>query len=276
MTSPAVKEHLILFLKEDIGYGDITTEHIVEKDRNVKAIVKAKEPCVVAGIPFFEMLFNLFDPQSKVTVLVNDGEEIEALKEICLVEGNAKTLLTVERTALNLLQRLSGIATLTRRMVNILKGTKAKLVDTRKTCPGLRYFEKYATRVGGATNHRMGLYDAVLIKDNHIKIAGSVKDAIRRVRSNIPFTVKIEVEVSNLEELKEALSENVDIILLDNMDPETLRKAVEITRGRALLEASGGVTPQNIREVAETGVDFISSGFITHHATWVDINMKIT
>ncbi len=275
MISPAVKDHLIMFLKEDIGYGDITTEHIVEKDKNVKAIVKAKEPCVVAGIPFLEMLFNLFDPQSKVTVLVNDGEEIEAFKEICIVEGNVKTLLTVERTALNLLQRLSGIATLTRRMVNILKGTKAKLVDTRKTSPGLRYFEKYAARVGGATNHRMGLYDAVLIKDNHIKIAGSVKEAIRRVRSNIPFTVKIEVEVSNLKELKEALSENVDIVLLDNMDPKMLRKAVEITGGRALLEASGGVTPQNIREVAETGVDFISSGFITHHATWVDINMKI-
>lgn len=275
MISPALKEHLLLFLKEDIGYEDLTTEGIVSEGTEAEAVVRAKQPCVVAGLPFFRELFKIYDPAVQIIFRVPEGTEIEAYQEICTVKGKAKTLLTVERSALNLLQRLCGIATLTRKMARLIEDTEARLVDTRKTTPGLRFFEKYATKIGGAVNHRMGLYDAVLVKDNHIKIAGSVKEALRQVKKAVPFTAKIEVEVSSLKELEEALSEGADIILLDNMDVETIRKAVKLTGKIALLEASGGVTPESIREIAETGVDFISSGFITHHATWIDINMKI-
>ncbi|RLD95005.1 MAG: carboxylating nicotinate-nucleotide diphosphorylase, partial [Aquificota bacterium] len=191
------------------------------------------------------------------------------------VTGPALALLRGERTLLNLLQRLSGIATLTRRMVEAISSTKAQLVDTRKTTPGLRLLEKYAVTVGGAINHRMGLYDCAMIKDNHIKVAGSIRAAVEALRKTIPYTSRIEVEVKNLQELKEALEAGADLVLLDNMDLATLREAVSIARGKALTEASGGITIENVLEVARTGVDYISSGAMVHHATWIDISMKI-
>ncbi|HDD53318.1 MAG TPA: carboxylating nicotinate-nucleotide diphosphorylase, partial [Thermosulfidibacter takaii] len=191
------------------------------------------------------------------------------------VTGPALALLRGERTLLNLLQRLSGIATLTRRMVEAISSTKAQLVDTRKTTPGLRLLEKYAVTVGGAINHRMGLYDCAMIKDNHIKVAGSIRAAVEALRKTIPYTSRIEVEVRNLQELKEALEAGADLVLLDNMDLATLREAVSIARGKALTEASGGITIENVLDVARTGVDYISSGAMVHHATWIDIGMKI-
>jgi len=195
--------------------------------------------------------------------------------EIARVAGPALALLRAERTALNILQRLSGIATTTRKMVDLIASTSARLVDTRKTTPGFRLLEKYAVTVGGAGNHRMGLYDCAMIKDNHIKVAGSIKDAVSAVKMAIPFTARIEVEVKDLEELKEALDAGAHLVLLDNMDLSTLRQAVDQAKGKALTEASGNITPENILAVAQTGVDFISSGAIIHHAVWLDMNMKI-
>ena len=274
--TPAIRRHLEMFLDEDLGFSDITTTAIVSSDNKAKAVIRAKEELVIAGLPFVEELFKIVDSEIRISRLKDEGEVAKPFTEICYVEGRTQTLLVVERTALNLLQRLSGIATLTRKMCEKVKGTDTKLVDTRKTTPGLRFFEKYATRVGGATNHRMGLYDAVLIKDNHIKAAGSVRKAVELVKKSVSFTTVIEIEASTLKDVEEALEAGVDIILLDNMEIETLKKAVKMCKGKVLTEASGGVTPENIREIAETGVNFISAGFITHHAPWVDIHMKIT
>ncbi len=272
---PSLHEHITFFLKEDIGYTDLTTEYLIEDSKRSEAVIVAKENCTVAGVVFLEPLFKILDPEVKVVNCTLDGTKIKAGTEIVRIYGKTKALLTAERTALNLLQRLSGIATLTRQMADLIKDTKAILVDTRKTTPGMRFFEKYATRIGGAKNHRMGLYDAVLIKDNHIKAIGSIEEAIEKIRRSIPFTAKIEVEVSNLKELEEALKAKADIVLLDNMDISTIKEAVRIAENKAVLEASGGVSPENIREIAETGVDYISSGFITHHATWTDMSMKL-
>lgn len=192
-----------------------------------------------------------------------------------MVEGRTRTLLMGERTALNFLQRLSGIATRTRRMVEMIRYEKAEIVDTRKTTPGLRWLEKYAVRVGGARNHRFGLYDGAMIKDNHIKAAGGIQKAVSTLRARLPHTIRIEVEVENLEQLQEALEARADIILLDNMDVDTLRQAVEITAGRALLEASGGITEETLVDVARTGVDFISIGALTHSAGSLDISFNL-
>ena len=263
------------FLKEDIGMGDITTLSLNLEGKKGTGIIRAKEPLVAAGLVFLSDLFRLLDPEAKVKPLVPDGAEVERGQEMARVEATIDALLMGERTALNLIQRLSGIATLTKEMVKRIQGLKAQLVDTRKTTPGLRLFEKYAVRVGGAKNHRLGLYDAIMIKDNHIRAVGSVREAIRQVKGKAPYTAKIEVEVKDLNQLEEALSAGVDIVLLDNMSIEEIKRAVEMAKGRAILEASGGVTPKNIREIAETGVDYISCGFIVHHAVWKDINMKI-
>ncbi len=262
------------FLKEDLGHGDITTLSLGLSSK-AEAVVRAKEPLVVAGIPFVVELFRILDPEATFEVMRGEGEEAAEGDELLRIRASVDALLMGERTALNLLQRLSGIATLTKSMVEAVRGTRATLVDTRKTTPGLRLFEKYAVRVGGARNHRMGLYDCAMIKDNHIKAAGGIKKAVEAVRKGIPYTARIEVEVRNLEELEEAMEAGADIALLDNMDVSTMRKAVELAAGRILLEASGGINPQNIREVAETGVDYISAGFIIHHAVWKDINMKL-
>ncbi len=274
---PISYRHLLeRFLREDIGTGDITTLSLEEFSRiKRRAVFRAKEKLVVAGLPFVREVFRILDPDVEFVPLVEDGERVDEGVALAEVEAKVDALLMGERVALNLLQRLSGIATITRDMVAIIKGTGATLVDTRKTTPGLRIFEKYAVRVGGAKNHRMGLYDCAMVKDNHIKAAGSIRRAVELVRRNIPYTCRVEVEVRNLDELWEALEAKADIVLLDNMDVETLREAVAIARGRAITEASGGVTPENVREIAEIGVDYISAGFVIHHAVWKDINMKL-
>ncbi len=270
-----LQETLKSYLLEDLGHGDITTCHLPGKDKAFTALVKAKESGVIAGLTLIKPLFSLLCPQVEVELLVEEGSQVEALTPLARVKAPALALLRGERTLLNLLQRLSGIATLTRKMVEAIAHTQAQLVDTRKTTPGLRILEKYAVTVGGATNHRMGLYDSAMIKDNHIKVAGSIKAAVEAVKKAIPFTSRVEVEVKNLMELEEALEAGADLVLLDNMDLETLKAAVTLARGKASTEASGDITLENIHQVAETGVDYISSGAMVHHATWLDINMKI-
>jgi nicotinate-nucleotide pyrophosphorylase (carboxylating) len=238
-------------------------------------VIAAKEKGILAGLPLVRELFSLLDPGSKIQPLVEEGAPLEPGLQLGLVSGPALALLRGERTALNILQRLSGVATTTREMVELISSTKARLVDTRKTTPGFRLLEKYAVTVGGAINHRMGLYDCVMIKENHIKVAGSITAAVEAIRGAISFTARLEIEVRNLKELEEALDVGADLVLLDNMDLPTLRKAVTMARGKALTEASGGITRDNILHVAETGVDYISSGAMIHHAVWLDINMKI-
>jgi len=270
-----VRDLLRAFLMEDLGHGDITTCHLPEKDKNFTAVIIAKEKGVLAGGPVAAEAFSLLDPGVKTEQLVQEGIAIGKGAEVVRITGPAFALLRGERTALNILQRLSGIAAKTREMVDLIASTSAQLVDTRKTTPGLRLLEKYAVTVGGAQNHRMGLYDCAMIKDNHIKVAGSIKGAVRAVREAIPFTARIEVEVKNLRELAEAIEAGVDLVLLDNMDLPTLKQAVAQAKDRALTEASGNVTPENILAVAQTGVDYISSGAIIHHAVWLDMSMKI-
>ncbi len=268
-----VDKILLSFLEEDIGHGDITTEGICRGER-VRAIIRAKEGGVLAGASFAFRVFELLG-EVKLIKGLKDGEEFKKGDEILIIEGPAEVLLKGERVALNLLQRLSGIATLTRSFVKALEGTNIRLLDTRKTTPGMRYFEKYAVRVGGGLNHRFGLYDMVLIKDNHKAVAGGIKEAVRRVRERIGPAYKVEVEVESIEELEEALECDVDMVLLDNFSPEDVRRAVKIIKGKVLVEVSGNVNLENIREYAIEGVHFISSGAITHSARWLDFSMRI-
>jgi len=270
-----VKDLLRTYLKEDLGHGDITSCHLPEKEKTVTAVIRVKDQGILAGLPVVTALFTLLDPGVKMESEAEDGMAVANHAEIARITGPALALLRGERTALNILQRLSGIATMTRKMVELIVSTEARLVDTRKTTPGLRLLEKYAVTVGGAYNHRIGLYDCAMIKDNHIKVAGSIQAAVKAVRRAIPFTARIEVEVKNLQELDEALEAGADLVLLDNMDLATLEEAVAQAKGKALTEASGNITPHNILAVAKTGLDYISSGSITHHAVWLDMNMKI-
>ncbi len=262
------------FLLEDIYYQDVTTVATVSMDDRGKFVVRAKEDLVLCGVYIAIELIKLVDGDATVNIIKRDGDEVKKGEAIMEVFGSSRAILSVERTLLNLLQRLSGVASLTREVVKKLEGFETKLLDTRKTTPGLRIFEKYAVRVGGGYNHRIGLFDGVLIKDNHISVVGSIKEAVRRVKERVPVTLKIEVEVKNLDELIEAIEAGCDMVLLDNMRIDELREAVRIAKGRVMVEASGNVTPENIREIASTGVDYISSGFIVHHAVWKDINMK--
>ena len=270
-----LKDLLKAYLLEDLGHGDITSCHVPGREKTATAVIRAKEEGVLAGMPVAAETFSLLDPRAKTEPLAQDGAAIAKGTQLATVTGPAFALLRAERTALNILQRLSGIATTTRKMVDLIASTGTRLVDTRKTTPGLRLLEKYAVTMGGACNHRMGLYDCAMVKDNHIKVAGSIKNAVSAVKKAIPFTAQIEVEVKDLQELKEALDAGAHLVLLDNMDLPTLRQAVDQAKGRALTEASGNVTPENILAVAQTGVDYISSGAIIHHAVWLDINMKI-
>ena len=270
-----VQELIRKALEEDIGHQDITTENLIDENQRSRGLFLAKSAGVVAGIAVAEQVFRTLDNDIEFTVIINDGEEATPGDVIAIVEGRTRTLLMGERTALNFLQRLSGIATRTRRMVEMIRYEKAEIVDTRKTTPGLRWLEKYAVRVGGARNHRFGLYDGAMIKDNHIKAAGGIQKAVSTLRARLPHTIRIEVEVENLEQLQEALEARADIILLDNMDVDTLRQAVEITAGRALLEASGGITEETLVDVARTGVDFISIGALTHSAGSLDISFNL-
>ena len=272
----SLRELIDLALKEDIGPGDVTTNSLIPPGCSAAGLIVAKEEGVVAGLPVAEAVFRRLDPAVNLSFQVREGEQVTNAQILARVEGNARALLTGERVALNFLQRLSGIATYVHRLVRLLEGSKAKIVDTRKTIPGLRLLEKYAVRVGGGNNHRFGLYDAVLIKDNHLKITGSIKRAIQQARFRIPLTMKIEVEVENLAGVAEALAAGADIIMLDNMDLPTMREAVDFVAGRALLEASGGITEKNILAVAQTGVDFISVGALTHSARVLDISLEVT
>ncbi|HYY98625.1 MAG TPA: carboxylating nicotinate-nucleotide diphosphorylase [Pyrinomonadaceae bacterium] len=266
------------FLNEDIGRGDITTQSTVTRTQSAKGRFIAKESMVVAGLEAAEAVFSTLDSQQQIEAFVSDGDEVEAGKVIARTAGFADVLLAGERLALNLMQRLSGIATLTRRFVEAVEGTRAQIVDTRKTTPGLRMLEKYAVATGGARNHRFGLDDGVLIKDNHVALAGGVATAVERARKAVGHLHKVEVEVSRERDLRDALEAGADILLLDNQTPEETRRLVEIARSLkpdVLLESSGGITLENVREYAEAGVDLISVGALTHSARAVDISFKI-
>ncbi|MFZ5633945.1 MAG: carboxylating nicotinate-nucleotide diphosphorylase [Bacillota bacterium] len=262
-------------LREDIGTGDITTQSIVSENFTAVGFIRAKESGVVAGLDVAGEVFLQLCPDISYQPGVKDGERVVAGQLLARVEGNAGAILTGERVALNFLQRMSGIATRTAYLAELIAGEKARLVDTRKTTPGIRVLEKYAVRAGGGHNHRFGLYDAILIKDNHIKVAGSISEAISRAKARAPFSMSIEVEVESLEGVEEAIRAGADIIMLDNMDPATMKKAVELVDGRALLEASGGINEETIQGVAQTGVDFISVGSLTHSVKSLDISLDV-
>ncbi len=263
-------------LLEDIGHGgDLTTDAIVDPQRQATARIVARQSGIVAGLPFALTAFRLLDERTEVKALIAEGERVEPGGVVAEIEARARAILTGERTALNLLCRLSGIATATRTLVDLVAGTHAKIVDTRKTTPGLRALERYAVACGGGSNHRFGLDDAVLIKDNHLVIAGSVRAAIDGTRARVGHTIKIEVEVENFNQLREALAQPIDAVLLDNMTPEQLAEAVRIVDGRVLTEASGGVTQANVAEIARTGVDVISVGSITHSAPALDFSLEM-
>jgi nicotinate-nucleotide pyrophosphorylase (carboxylating) len=269
-------EQLIqLALGEDIGPGDITTDNLVAPDARGIGTIVAKQDLVIAGLQVAEQVFRLLEPKITFEARCADGARVAPGSTVASIEGTLAALLKGERTALNFLQRMSGIATQARDYVEMVAGTPVTLVDTRKTTPGWRVLEKYAVRMGGAHNHRMGLYDGVLIKDNHIAVCGSIAKAVKQVRRAISHLVKVEVEATTLDEVEAALAAGADIIMLDNMDLEQIRRAVEVIEQRALVEVSGGVTRQRLKALALTGVDLISIGALTHSAVAVDLSMTI-
>ena len=266
------------WLAEDIGTGDVTTRMTIPADSRMKAVIHVKEDGIIAGIPVAQTVFSVVDPELLFTALVRDGDWVTAGTVIAEVEGSTHSILTGERLALNLMQRLSGIATKTSRYVEALGGLNTRLVDTRKTTPGHRLLEKYAVRVGGGANHRFGLYDAVMIKDNHIKGAGGITAAVQSARSAIPHTMKIEVETESMEQVVEALDCGADIIMLDNMTPAHMAEAVALIKGRSphvVTEASGGIRLDTIRAAAESGVDVISVGGLTYSFDSLDISLDL-
>lgn len=271
----ALKPKIIEWLEEDVGSGDITTENIIPQTAKTVGLIQAKQHGIVAGIDVARLVFTTLSPEISFTAMVKDGDEVEEHTILAKIEGDARVILTGERLALNLMQHMSGIATLTASFVKLAEGTKAHVVDTRKTLPGLRMLEKYAIRVGGGRNHRMGLYDAVMIKDNHIKVAGSIKRAIEMTRAEISHTIKIEVETETIEQVKEAVAARADIIMLDNMSIDMMQEAVRYIDGRAIVEASGGVTKERLTAIAKTGVDVISIGALTNSAPILDISLDI-
>ena len=262
-------------LREDIYTGDITTRSVIPQPNPAKARLLAKEEFILAGIEVAARVFRMLDPVTVFTSRFKDGDRCSPHDVIAEISGTDAVILQGERVALNLLQRMCGIATITSRYVTSVAGTKARIVDTRKTTPGLRVLEKYAVTVGGGSNHRSGLYDAVLIKENHITAAGGITAAVTRSRAVIPHTMKIEVETENLTEVAEAVACGADIIMLDNMDVATMKEAVAFIAGRSLVEASGGVNLETVRGIAETGVDLISVGALTHSARAVDISLLL-
>ena len=264
---------ITMALEEDVGPGDVTAA-LLPADLGGKAFVEAREALVVAGSEAFIEVFRQVDPSITVAFSHPDGRAVEPGTSIATITGPARALLTGERTALNLLQRLSGVATMAQKAAKIVEGTSAQVVDTRKTTPGWRRLQKAAVRAGGARNHRMGLFDGILIKDNHIQALGSVREAVERARAVNGHLLKVEVECDTLEQVAEAVAAGADIILLDNMSPDTMRQAVAHIGGRALTEASGGITFDTLRAVAETGVDLISMGALTHSARAVDLALE--
>ena len=268
-------DHLILeALKEDISSEDVTTNSVMKEAVAGEVDLICKQDVIIAGLEVFERVFTLLDPDTKVELYYKDGEEVKNGQLMGKVKGDIRVLLSGERVALNYLQRMSGIATYTNSVAKLLERSKIKLLDTRKTTPNMRIFEKYAVRAGGGYNHRYNLSDGVLLKDNHIGAAGSVTKAVQMAKEYAPFVRKIEVEVENLDMVKEAVEAGADIIMLDNMSPEDMKKAVELIDGRAQTECSGNVTKENIARLTEIGVDYISSGALTHSAPILDISLK--
>lgn len=263
------------WLQEDIGFGDVTTLSTIPESEQGTGILYAKEAGVIAGLPIARQVFATVDPDLVFTAKVEEGQRVEVGQELAEVSGSVRSILSGERLALNLMQRLSGIATKTSEYVAAVAGTKARVVDTRKTTPGLRFLEKYAVRVGGGHNHRFALYDAVMIKDNHIKGAGGIAQAVAAARAAIPHTMTVEVEAESLEQVREALEAGADIIMLDNMSLETMREAVALIDGQAVVEASGGVSLETIGNIAKTGVDVISVGALTHSVKAFDISLDL-
>lgn len=269
------QDHVIRALQEDIGSGDLTSTHIFPPKHHSRANFIVKEDGVLCGLPVAREVFAALSPQINFTPLSEEGDKVKPGTIVAQVSGPTSLVLSGERVALNFMQRLSGIATLTSRYVNEIKDYQTRIVDTRKTLPGLRVLEKYAVRIGGGTNHRMGLYDAVMIKDNHIKAAGGIRQAVTLVRKGIPFLTPVEVEAASTEEALEAAEAGANVIMLDNMNSHDMEKAVQAIDGRAIVEASGGITFQRLREIAATGVDIISVGALTHSAVAIDISLKI-
>lgn len=267
-----VRKKLLEFLKEDIGHQDITTDSL-DTDRYIEAYMIAKEEGVLAGIEFAKEVYNLVG-DCKLENFVKDGVSIKKGDILAIVYGSGKSILKAERLSLNIVQRLSGIATLTNKYVEKIKDTGVRLLDTRKTTPGFRAFEKYAVKVGGGDNHRFALYDMVMIKDNHIALAGSITEAVNQIKKKVSPMVKIEVEVSSFEQLEEALKNPVDVIMLDNMSATDVKKAVKLIDKSKLVEVSGNITVENIRDYALAGPDFISTGAVIHSAKWLDISLK--
>ena len=268
-------DHLIMeALREDISSEDVTTNAVMHEAVTGEVDLICKQDGVIAGLQVFQRVFELLDKDTKVEFFCKDGDEVKNGQLMGKVTGDIRVLLSGERVALNYLQRMSGIATYTRQVAKLLEGSKVTLLDTRKTTPNCRVFEKYAVRVGGGCNHRYNLSDGVLLKDNHIGAAGSVTKAVQMAKAYAPFVRKIEIEVETLEQVKEAVEAGADIIMLDNMTPEVMKQAVELINGRAQTECSGNITKENIQKIREIGVDFVSSGALTHSAPILDISMK--
>ena len=267
-------ELILQALREDITSEDITTNSVMPHYQAGEVDLICKQDGVIAGLEVFKRVFELLDPATEVTFTCKDGDTVRKGEKIGLVRGDIRVLLSGERTALNYLQRMSGIATYTREIADLLKGTKTKLLDTRKTTPNMRIFEKYSVKVGGGYNHRYNLSDGILLKDNHIGAAGGVKEAVRMAKEYAPFVRKIEIEVENLDMLKEALEAGADIIMLDNMTVEDMKTAVELCRGKAETECSGNVTRENVARLVDIGVDYISSGALTHSSPILDLSLK--
>lgn len=267
-------KYIKMALEEDINSEDVSTNAVMPEYKKGEVELICKEDGIIAGLMVFERVFTLLDPKTQMTCHVKDGDEVKKGEVLAVVTGDIRVLLSGERTALNYLQRMSGIATYTRSVTRLLEGTKTTLLDTRKTTPGMRVFEKYAVRVGGGANHRYNLSDGVLLKDNHIDAAGSVTQAVQAARAYAPFVRKIEVETEDLDMVREAVEAGADIIMLDNMTPEQMAEAVRIINGRAETECSGNVTKENINTIAHLGVDYISSGALTHSAPILDISLK--
>lgn len=268
--------HLIeLALKEDVATGDITTDNLIPAELRKTAFWRAKADGIIAGLPVAEMTFRKLDPTLKWAAVVQDGDRVKKGDIIVRFEASYRALLTGERTALNFVQRMSGIASMSGKYADEVNGFNTQILDTRKTLPGFRLLDKYAVKTGGASNHRVGLFDLVMIKDNHIDIAGGISNAVSQIRAKIPPTIKIEVETTNLEQVQEALDAKADIIMLDNMDNATTKQAVDLINGRAKVEASGNMTLERIKEVAATGVDYISIGALTHSVEALDISQRI-
>lgn len=276
LTNPLVTQVIAMSLNEDVGTGDITTESTIPAEKTAFGKFIAKEDMVICGLEVAELVFHTVDKDITFTAHCKDGDEVKKGFVIAEVTGNARNVLTGERTALNLMQRMTGVATRTKAAVKLVEGTNAKIADTRKTTPGLRVLEKYAVRMGGGTNHRFNLADGVLIKDNHIAVSGGITQAVKNARANIPHTLKIEVEVETREQLLEAIQAGADIIMLDNMTNEEMAESVKIIDGRALVEASGNMGDKDLTEVAKTGVDIISIGALTHSVKAADISLKFT